>query len=175
MITRGADPATVVETGVLYGYSSAAILSALADNKKGRLISIDLPTEAHQSVIVDRQYIQVGLPSDEFSVGCAIPIPLRKRWSLRLGNALELLPKILEETGPISIFIHDSLHTYDHMMGEFRLGYDALEPGGLMIADDIGYNAAWQDFCRSKNQDWRVLSKGPDALDQFGFLTKSPK
>jgi hypothetical protein len=60
MITRVADPATVVETGVLYGYSSAAILSALADNKKGRLISIDLPTEAHQSVIVDRQYIQVG-------------------------------------------------------------------------------------------------------------------
>jgi hypothetical protein len=86
---------------------------------------------------------------------------------------LELLPKILGEAGSVSIFIHDSLHTYDHMMAEFRLGYDALELGGLLISDDIGYNSAWQDFCRSRKEEWKELSKGSDENDRFGFLIKS--
>jgi hypothetical protein len=59
------------------------------------------------------------------------------------------------------------------MMAEFSLGYDALEPGGLLISDDIGYNSAWQDFCESKEQEWEALSKGKESGDKFGFLIKS--
>ena len=172
-ITRVTNPSTVVETGVLYGYSSAAILAALEDNGTGRLISVDLPVEQHRSVTVDGRHIQVGLSSRELSVGCAIPLALRSRWSLRLGNSLELLPSILVETGPISIFIHDSLHTYDHMTAEFRLGYDALNTGGVMASDDIGYNSAWSDFCNLKGENSKAFSKGPDVGDWFALLIKS--
>ena len=59
------------------------------------------------------------------------------------------------------------------MMAEFSLGYDVLEPGGLLISDDIGYNLAWQDFCELKKEDWGTLSKGPESDDKFGFLVKS--
>jgi hypothetical protein len=171
--TRAVTPSTVVETGVLYGHSSAAILAALNQNRKGLLISIDLPPEQHRSVIAGRRHIQVGLSSNQLSVGCAIPSFLRSNWKLQLGNSLEFLPEIFDETGPVSMFIHDSLHTYDHMMAEFQLGYHALEPGGLLVSDDIGYNSAWSDFCHSKKEDWTALSKEPNTKDQFGFLIKS--
>ena len=174
-VTRAVMPRTVIETGVLYGHSSASILAALQDNRKGNLISIDLPPEQHQSVIEDRRHIQVGIRSANLAVGCAVPVSLRSRWNIQLGNSLELLPKILQERGPISIFIHDSLHTYDHMMAEFELGYNALEPGGLLISDDIGYNSAWLDFCNSKNEDSKILSKELETDDQFGFLVKSSR
>jgi hypothetical protein len=59
------------------------------------------------------------------------------------------------------------------MMNEFRLGYDALEPGGLMISDDIGYNAAWSDFCQSKRESGKALSKESGTSERFGFLIKS--
>jgi hypothetical protein len=59
------------------------------------------------------------------------------------------------------------------MMAEFRLGYDVLEPGGLLVSDDIGYNSAWSDFCHSKKEDWTALSKEPNTSEQFGFLIKS--
>lgn len=171
--TRAVTPSTVVETGVLYGHSSAAILTALNQNRKGLLVSVDLPPEQHRSVVAGRQHIQVGLSSSQLSVGCAIPNFLRSRWRLHLGNSLDLLPEIFKEVGPVSMFIHDSLHTYDHMMAEFQLGYDALEPGGLLVFDDIGYNSAWSDFCRSRKEDWTALSKEPNTKDQFSFLIKS--
>jgi len=174
-VTRAAKPVTVIETGVLYGHSSASILAGLEDNAAGRLISVDLPLKQHQSVICDGKHIQVGITTGKFAVGSAVPLALRSRWNLQLGNSLELLPKILNETGPISIFIHDSLHTYDHMMSEFELGYRALDSGGLLISDDIGYNSAWQDFCKSKGEDWKILSKESETDDQFGFLIKSSK
>jgi hypothetical protein len=58
-------------------------------------------------------------------------------------------------------------------MAEFNLGYDALEPGGLLISDDIEYNSAWQDFCKAKKQDWETLPRGIESGDKFGFLIKS--
>ena len=172
-ITNSLRPKIVVETGVLYGHSSAAVLGALEDNGTGVLVSLDLPTMEHQSTIVDGKYIQVGLNSDRLSVGCAVPLILRSRWSLRLGNSLDLLPKILGEVGPISMFIHDSLHRYDHMMAEFHLGYNALEPRGVLVSDDIGYNSAWSDFCESNKENWKGISKYREAHDKFAFLVKS--
>lgn len=170
---RAFAPSLVVETGVLYGHSSAAILAALEDNGVGRLTSIDLPQEEHQNITVGRRHVQVGVRSNELSIGCAVPMDLRSRWNLSLGNSLELLPKILSEAGSISIFIHDSLHTPDHMTAEFHLGYDALEHGGLLISDDIGYNSAWQDFCRLRNEESKEFQKEMDEGDRFGFLIKS--
>ena len=172
---RAAVPAIVVETGVLYGHSSAAILAALEHNRAGRLVSVDLPPEQHRSVIVGQQHVQVGLTSNQLYIGCAIPSPLRSKSSLQLGDSLELLPKIFDELGPVSMFVHDSLHTYDHMMTEFHLGYDALKPGGLLISDDIDYNSAWLDFCRSKRENWKALSKESSSGERFGFLIKSAR
>ncbi len=132
-ITRSVRPKTVVETGVLYGHSSAAILAALEDNRTGRLISVDLPPEKHRTIMADQLYLQIGISLNGLSIGSAVPTSLRSNWTLQFGNSLDVLPKILGEEKPISMFVHDSFHTYDHMTAEFHLGYDALEPGGLFI------------------------------------------
>src|SRR5207249_1133315 len=110
--------------------------------------------------------------SDRLSLGCVVPNQLRSRWSVQLGNSLEMLPRMTNQIGPLSIFVHDSLHTYHHMISEFRLGYDALKSGGLMISDDTSYNSAWSDFCKSKNEDWTSISKGQHTSEMFSFLIK---
>ena len=172
--TRDSRPTIVVETGVLKGHSSSAILGAMAENDTGTLISIDLPMEQQQSVIVGEQHIQDSLASSGFSVGGVIPLHLRFRWTLFLGNSLQVLPRVLAQQENISMFVHDSLHTYDHMMAEYRLGYDALEPGGLLVSDDVNYNSAWSDFCKSKNQESKTISKGSgERSGCFAFIIKT--
>ncbi len=72
------------------------------------------------------------------------------------------------------MFVHDRLHTYDHMMAEYRLGYDALEPGGLLVSDDVDYNSAWSNFCKSKNQESKIISKGSgEQAGCFAFPIKT--
>jgi len=160
--TRAFRPRRVVETGVYMGASSAAILQALH--------SIDLPTSQHRYFLQEGKSIQIGLPSPSLSVGFAVPHTLRRRWDLHLGSSLDVLPDLLQELGPISMFIHDSLHTYEHMTAEFTLGYNALEKGGVLIADDIGYNRAWADFCNANHEQGEVLTNGPGFM---GCLVKS--
>ena len=48
--------------------------------------------------------------------------------------------------GEIVFFYHDSDHTYDHMMFEFTQAKRKLTPGGLVVGDDISWNASVWDF-----------------------------
>ena len=69
--------------------------------------------------------------------GWAIPDDLLARWELRLGDAREVLPALLVETGEIDLFFHDSLHTREHMLFEFETAWPALARGGLLASDDV--------------------------------------
>ena len=170
---RSANPSVVVETGVLYGASSAAILQGLEDNGAGKLISVDLPPQEHRfHADNEGRHLQSALLPGH-SVGSAVSVPLRKRWELVLGDSLKVLPNILESSKPICMFIHDSLHTYNHMMKEYNVGYEALKKGGILVSDDIDYNSAWHEFCRSTNERGTELIKGTDSQSLFGFLVKS--
>ena len=53
-------------------------------------------------------------------VGWLVPENLQKRWILRLGYAREVLPQLKKEMDSIDIFLHDSLHTYEHMTFEYE-------------------------------------------------------
>jgi predicted O-methyltransferase YrrM len=148
---RALQPAVVVETGVAYGVTSAYVLQALAQNERGSLHSIDLPP--------------LGTKADQY-VGYFVPQELRKRWSLRIGSARKLLPKVLQAAGAADIFIHDSLHTYAHMRMEFAAALDTLRPGGVLIADDVEGNRAFEEAvldprvaCYSA-----IREKGKDAI-----------
>src|SRR5690349_6830482 len=98
-LVRERRPATVIETGVARGITSAAVLRALHENGFGELHSIDLPPP---------RMLDAGL------VGSAVPEELKPRWHYHWGSAKRLLPAVLaRSTGP-RLFIHDSDHTYDH-------------------------------------------------------------
>lgn len=145
-VCRALQPEIVVETGVAYGVTSAYILQALAENGEGRLLSIDLPPLSRDS---------------EAHVGVLVPEGLRKRWSLRVGSARKLLPALLAETGGFDVFLHDSLHTYAHMKWELESALSVLRPGGVIIADDIEGNRAFEEILsRPEIDSWFAIQQG---------------
>ena len=87
-------------------------------------------------------------------VGWLVPQTLRERQTLILGKVEEKLPDLLDRLGAIDIFYHDSLHTYEHMMFEFKTAWRKLIKGGLLIADNIDLNNAFIDFCKEVKASW---------------------
>ena len=139
---RLATPETVVETGVAYGVSSAYILGAMEQNGGGTLHSVDLPP-------LRREY--------ERFWGVAVPEDLREGWRLHRGASRRVLPGLLRESGPVGLFVHDSLHTRRNMRREFDAVWPSLTPGGLLLADDVERNGAFADLRRKDPALWRVV------------------
>ncbi len=148
---RALRPRVVVETGVAYGLTSAYMLQALAENGAGALHSIDLPPLGPEAM----NY-----------VGYFVPNELRGRWNLHIGAARKLLPEVVQKVGGVDIFIHDSLHTYAHMKLEFATALTALRPGGILIADDVEGNRAFEEATRdSRVTSWfAIREKEKDAI-----------
>src|SRR5262249_54929544 len=98
------------------------------------------------------------------SPGWMVPKRLQPRWSLHLGAVETLLPNLLQQLGPIDLFVHDSLHTYEHMRFEFELAYPHLKPGGLLLADDALWNPAFLDFARNVKAPLAKIIRGVGVL-----------
>jgi predicted O-methyltransferase YrrM len=120
LLVRALKPEVVVETGVCYGKSSAYILRALQENRRGALYSIDLGNTHDEP------------PNDYF-----IPRQLLDRWHLIVGDSRRHLPPLLAQLGRIDLFHHDSLHTYEHMMWEYDTAFAHLDPDGVLSSDDV--------------------------------------
>jgi predicted O-methyltransferase YrrM len=162
---RLVTPDTVVETGVAYGVSSAFLLKAMQQNGRGTLHSIDLPP-------LRREYAHFW--------GVALPEDLRQGWRLHRGASRRVLPGLLRETGPVGLFVHDSLHTRRNMRREFDAVWPNLSPGGLLLADDVERNRAFVDLRRKGPSLWRVVRDrereplhGRAAPVVFGVASKS--
>jgi predicted O-methyltransferase YrrM len=125
-IIRCLKPRIVIETGVANGASSTFILSALEKNNLGKLYSIDLPSK---DLLLKEE------------IGWLVPQSLRHRWELIIGNSRIVLPKLLAELGHVDIFLHDSLHTLEHILFELKESYNYIPKGGFLIVDDI--NVDW--------------------------------
>lgn len=149
---RALRPGCVVETGIANGVSAAYILLALKKNGSGFLHSVGLP---------DPTFLPAGMEAGWF-----VPNWLRERWERHFGDAREILPSLLRRLGEIEVFIHDSLHTYEHMYWEFETAYPFLRKGGLLIADDALWNDAFQNFAAQ----FRV--KHAEVLRGVGVLLK---
>lgn len=132
VLCRTVKPLFVVETGVASGVSSTFILQALEDNRKGKLFSIDLPN-----------------PNVKNKTGWLIPEQLRSRWYLIVGKSRDKLIPILDDLKTIDIFLHDSEHSYENMIWEYRTSWRYLSRGGLLLSDDINSNNAFSDFSKA--------------------------
>ena len=151
---RALKPECVVETGIANGVSSAYILLALHRNQRGVLHSIGLP---------DTAYLPEGKEAGWF-----VPKWLRKPWRVHLGDAKEILPKLLPGLGRIDIFLHDSLHTYEHMLWEFEIAYPFLRLGELLFAEDALWNSAFEDFARKVGTPEARILRGVGVLRKNG-------
>lgn len=145
VVVRALRPEVVVETGVASGVSTLFILTALEKNGKGLLYSIDLPN------VEEGSSIPPGL-----SPGWIVPPNLRKRWKLLLGDSKQILPKLLKELGSIDMFLHDSLHTYEHMMFEYKTAYGYIREGGIIASDDAYIDNVFHEFCKTLTGKARI-------------------
>jgi len=169
LLVRKLNPSIMVETGVQKGATSFFILSAMADNKQGKLYSIELPISEY--VDDDGRIIISKTPPDK--IGMFIPKNLRDRWELTLGDSKVELPKLLDKLSEIDIFFHDSNHTYEHMMFEFETSWSHIKKNGSIISDDISGNLAFTEFVKNHNVDFITPLKTPLLIDShFGLLFK---
>lgn len=156
-ICRALQADVVLETGVAYGVTTAFVLQGLNVNGRGKLVSLDLPP--------------LGPDGDRY-VGYLVPEELRGRWDLRRGISKRLLPELLPKLGKIDVFIHDSLHTYRNMRFELQTVWPFLRPGGLLIADDVGENTAFDEFARKISPASCVVVREEKKNSVFGVLVK---
>ena len=129
-LTRWARPTVIVESGGFIGMSSAFILKALADEKlaTARLYSIELSQECDQGALIP----------DELRSASAGFVPMR-------GKVEDFLKRD-QFPSSIDMFLHDSSHSYRHMLWEFRQFWPRLRDGGLLVSHDVQMNAAFPEF-----------------------------
>jgi len=149
-VVRALRPEIIVETGVASGVSSSHLLLALERNQKGTLHSVE---------IGDSAYLPAGKEP-----GWIVPGWLRARWQLHIGDVKAILPGLLRELGQVDIFIHDSLHSYEHMKFEFELARPYIKHGGLLLADDALWNSAFSEFAQAVSSPVSAIIRG------VGFL-----
>ena len=129
-LTRWARPTAIVESGGYIGMSSAFILKALADEKlaTAKLYSIELSPECDQGALIP----------DELRSTSAGFVPMR-------GKVEDFLKRD-QLPSSIDMFLHDSSHSYQHMLWEFRQFWPRLRDGGLLVSHDVQMNAAFPEF-----------------------------
>ena len=162
-LVRCFKPQHVVETGVANGVSSTILLTAINKNKMGTLNSIDLPVSFWENTPY-RKFDKVKVKKE---VGWLVPTDLRNRWKLTLGSSKEKLPKILNEIKECGIFLHDSEHSFDNMMFEFNTSWPYIPKKGMLLADDVDRNDAFENFVSLHKNDSVSIKIG-----QFGLLMK---
>jgi predicted O-methyltransferase YrrM len=151
------QPATIVETGCAAGWSSALYLAALEQNEKGHLYTIDLPTRGAETAM------GWALPPGT-QPGFLVPESLKSRWTLILGDAREELLPLLNKLESVDVFMHDSDHSYVHMMWEYLTAFPYIRTNGILLSDDITFNNAFWDFARAVDHesDMLILANNPN-------------
>lgn len=117
LLSRLCNPKRILEIGTLGGYSTIWMARALQPG--GQLISLEL--EQHHADVALANFTEAGLED---------------KISIRIGNALETLPRLLEEgAGPFDvIFIDADKEPYAEY---FQWALKLARPGTLIIADNV--------------------------------------
>lgn len=150
LICRAIKPKSVIETGVANGLSSSIFLLSIAKNKIGTLHSIDISSDSVRS-----EKGATVLPPGK-KVGWIIPEELKCNWEFNVGDSKKILPEILNREG-CDIFLHDSDHSYEHMMWEFETVKPFVKK--IIISDDISRNNSFTDFASKYNYSTIKISK----------------
>lgn len=144
---RRVKPKIVMETGIDRGTSTTYILLALQKNGYGKLISVD----------------------KDVDVGQLVPSELKIFWEQKVGKTCDILPTL--NINDIDIFLHDSLHTYDNMLFEYRWAYPRLKDSGLLLSHDIGTNNSMYDFAKEIGKKVQYILTAKNRYG-VGVITK---
>ncbi len=132
-------PIKILETGVALGWSSFAFLDAINKNKKGALISIDMP-------YMDKE--------NKDYVGIAVPKKYFKMWTLYKYPDRVILNKILKSNFIFDLVHYDSDKSYYGRYWFYKKIWPHIKKKGLLISDDVKDNYAFIDFARLVNKKY---------------------
>lgn len=160
-VTRLRRPEHVVETGVAAGFSSQAILAALALNGRGRLDSSDFP------------YFR--LPHPERFIGVLVDEQFRSNWRLHLDGDEANLPRILAETPRIDLFHYDSDKSYTGRRRAMELIEPHCHAETLIVMDDLQDGSFFRDYVTERAiRQYSVLRCGAKFVGMIGRLAPGP-
>lgn len=131
-LARAIHARRIVETGVAYGWSSLALLLAIKDGgDESSLWSVDLP------------YFREW---DMDWGGAAVPLELRARWHMVRAADRQGLPIALRRSRPVDFAHYDSDKSASGRSFGYRIMWEALREGGVLVSDDVGDNLAFKSF-----------------------------
>jgi hypothetical protein len=140
-ITRLLQPKVVMETGIHDGLGSLVFLAALHRNRQdgvdGRLVSFDIDP------------------------ACGWIVGDHPRWSKRIGDTAVTLPEAIAEAVP-DLFLHDSLHTYEHEMMELEAVASAA-PDCVLLSDNSHATTALSDLSGAHGRRYSLFLEKPRA------------
>lgn len=143
-LTKHLNSTQIIETGVAYGWSSFAFISAMKERQGARLWSIDMP-------YVDREGASY--------VGIAVPEAWRKQWTLLRMPDRAGIPRALGQLkGKLDIAHYDSDKSYIGRAWALPKLWEAIRPGGYLIVDDINDNRQFRHFVENLAIEPRVLA-----------------
>ena len=156
-------PEVVVETGVAAGFSSKAVLTAMAKNNCGKLYSSDFP------------YCRLEEP--EKYIGILVEADIRQRWKLHIRGDRENLPTITSELGTMKVdfFHYDSDKSYSGREFAFQSIQPYLSPESICIFDDIQNNWHFRDVVSTNQFDWRIFEFGGKYLGLLQRVNQKAK
>lgn len=129
--------ASVIETGVAFGWSSLALLLSLHNRPAAKLVSTDLAYPRGSS---------------EKYVGCVVPAHLHAQWTIIPYPDRQALPRALKQLPHIDLCHYDSDKSYEGRAWAYPQLWAALRSGGVFVSDDVGDNLAFRDFCAQIGQ-----------------------
>ena len=141
-LVRLMAPALIIETGVHDGLGSLLLLRALERNaeqgRDGRLVSFDIN------------------PAAGWLAG---PDP---RWELRIESTRSGLPALLTQVPAVDLFIHDSLHTYEHERFEMTSVAPKLGARGVLVSDNVHATRALAQTSEEFGLDYNEFFERPE-------------
>jgi predicted O-methyltransferase YrrM len=156
-LVRATKAEVAVETGVALGFSTAAILSAMAANGRGHLFSSDFPAFRHRD--------------PERHVGCLVDDNLRDRWTLDLRGDRKALERIVQAVDSIDLFHYDSDKTYRARERATRRVEPLLAPDAVVIMDDVQDNLFFRDHVEARGVECEVVDYEGKYLGIVGLAT----
>ena len=141
-ISENLEAERVLETGVAYGLSSAAILKSIS-KRSGNLVSVDMP-----------MIKQV----DYHLIGTAVENKYLQYWELLRQPDKFGLTKAIQKLNYILDLAHyDSDKSYYGRRWSQPIIWKYIRKGGIFISDDIEDNAAFREFVTENQLEFSVL------------------
>tara|TARA_Y100000590_G_scaffold465489_1_gene637940 strand:+ start:6514 stop:7284 length:771 start_codon:yes stop_codon:yes gene_type:complete len=131
-----------IETGVAYGWSSAAILKSIV-KRSGILISVDMPMIKQE---------------DYHLIGVAVENKWKDNWSLiREPDKYGLFKALKKINYSYDLAHYDSDKSYYGRKWAYPILYKYLEKNGFLISDDIEDNMCFCEFVTKNKLKFSIL------------------